>query len=196
MPSINTSYSGTQSKANQINIDETAQQIQRELNSKKYPEKTNLLNILSKTPTKKIVPPTKPTTPTAITKKSVSPNKMPSKLIKMSSRRTESLKKADHHLQTNENNPEQNLKVKIVKPKSKTSGSPLKVQNDAKISKQKTPVKNSAPALFKTPIKESLVTKSSRKSLVSPAKVRNAFNTPQKNLDVPDEVQSESNSHI
>ena len=159
MPSINTSYSGTQSKANQINIDETAQQIQRELNSKKYPEKSNLLNILSKTPTKKIVPPTKPTTPIAITKKNVSPNKMPSKLIKMSSRRTESLKKADHHLQTNENNPEQNLKVKIVKPKSKTSGSPLKVQNDAKISKQKTPVKNSAPALFKTPIKESLVSK-------------------------------------
>ena len=151
---------------------------------------------MSKTPTKRIVPPTKPTTPTAITKKSVSPNKMPSKLIKMSSRRTESLKKADHHLQTNENNPEQNLKVKIVKPKNKTSGSPLKVQNDAKISKQKTPVKNSAPALFKTPIKGSLVSKSSRKSLVSPAKVRNAFSTPQKNFDVPDQVQSESNSHI
>ena len=128
---------------------------------------------MSKTPTKIIVPPTKPTTPTAITKKNVSPNKMPSKLIKMSSRRTESLKKADHHLQTNENNSEQNLKVKIVKPKNKTSGSP-----------------------FKTPIKESLVAKSSRKSLVSPAKVRNAFNTPKKNLDFPDEIQSESNSHF
>ena len=155
---------------------------------------------MSKTPTKIIVPPTKPTTPTAITKKNVSPNKMPSKLIKMSSRRTESLKKADHHSQTNENNSEQNLKVKIVKPKNITSGSPLKVQkattNEAKISKQKTPVKNSAPAPFKTPIKGSLVAKSSRKSLVSPAKVRNAFNTPKKNLDFPDEIQSESNSYF
>ena len=133
------------------------------------------------------------------------------------------------------------LKVKIVKPKNKSSGSsPLKVQKylksrinlqkqqanqinidetaqqiqrelnksneespeSSKLSSKpststaKTVVKNSVPvpvpaSPFKTPIKKSLtMAKSSRKSLVSPAKVRNAFNTPKKNLDVPP-VQSE-----
>ena len=57
----------------------------RRINSKQIAEKANnLANILSKTPTKKIVPPTKPTISTAITKKNVTNNKTPIKLIKMS----------------------------------------------------------------------------------------------------------------
>ena len=115
-------------------------------NSKQTAEKTSLANILSKTPTKKIVPPTKPTFAT----KNNATNKTPIKLIKT---RTESLKGLLH---TNETNPPEPLKVKIVKPKNK-SGSPLKVQKAGAIIKQKTPVKkNSVPASspFKIPIKE------------------------------------------
>ena len=57
----------------------------RRINSKQIAEKAkNLANILSKTPTKKIVPPTKPTISTAITKKNITNNKTPIKLIKIS----------------------------------------------------------------------------------------------------------------